>query len=452
MPQPAPARTGPAGSRTQSVYILDGGAPSPGLGPGGRVLYAPGAQAVQGMQSMQGGQSVSVLTPAGAPVGAPVAPYPQAYAQAYPQVYPLVYPQARAQVYAQAAPSVHAQPQPVWLQSVPATPATPVTPAAQAEQPPLAQDVAGAVHGGRQTAGKDPEKSGKSKKAKGSKEAKGAKGAKAGKSSEASGSSKRSKPSKSSRRGAAGIALEEPRSLATPSFSAMAAADNLRTPGTHPPSRSDGRVRRIRLDPPQSSMVGIWPLTISSVICAVELCVAFLDVIMDAVRHSSSESMSQLATTGMLSPLVINWHITWGIPFAFALSFLENTLRWALRRKRCNLFGSLNGLIFAVFLLACLYTWLWANEYQAMALICKWILIPFGLRITPEEMAAVAYTPEIKYYVDLVTCWSFPAQCVLVFVDCLISMCRKGRAQPVFIYVKVNEEGKIMTKLDAKSL
>jgi len=199
-------------------------------------------------------------------------------------------------------------------------------------------------------------------------------------------------------------------------------------------------------------MVGPWPLIISALICAVELCVAFLDLILAVIANAKSSSVSNLISTGMLSPLVINWHITWGIPFAFTLSFIENTLRWSLNRRKCNLFGSLNGVVVTIFLLASLYTWLWANDYHVMSLICKWFLIPFNIRIAPEEMAAIAYTDIIKYYIDLIVCWSFPIQCVLVFIDSLLSMCRKGKARPVFVYVKVNDAGKILTKLDAKSV
>ena len=49
-------------------------------------------------------------------------------------------------------------------------------------------------------------------------------------------------------------------------------------------------------------------------------------------------------------------------------------MRWLKNRKSCNLFGVLNGIICTIFLLSCIYTWMWMYDAAGMTFICKYIL------------------------------------------------------------------------------
>ena len=76
--------------------------------------------------------------------------------------------------------------------------------------------------------------------------------------------------------------------------------------------------------------------------------------------------------------------MTWGMVMSITLSFIENSLRWLLFRKSCNLFGTINGLLSMVFLLVCLYTWMWANDGAGIIFICKYVLLSVGVRSSPD--------------------------------------------------------------------
>jgi len=201
-------------------------------------------------------------------------------------------------------------------------------------------------------------------------------------------------------------------------------------------------------------VVGAWPLIIAIVLAGVEIAISFLDIIMQSAGASkgSSDSLQQLLSKGLLSPLVINWHMTWCIPFSFTLSFIENTLRWSLNRRKCNLFGSINALVATVFLLAVLYNWMWANNGELMLQFCKYFLIPFGLKMGQEQLREYIYTDQVKYICDLLVCWGYPAQCVVVLVDAIICMCRRGRERIMYLLVRKDASDRISAKVDPRCL
>ena len=51
---------------------------------------------------------------------------------------------------------------------------------------------------------------------------------------------------------------------------------------------------------------------------------------------------------------------------------------------------------------------------------------------------------------DIIMSWVFPAQCIWVSIDCIISMCRKPK-RVALMHVKV-DNGKITCKLDKNEL
>lgn len=59
---------------------------------------------------------------------------------------------------------------------------------------------------------------------------------------------------------------------------------------------------------------------------------------------------------------------------SLALSFVEDSMRWLKNRKQCNVFGVLNGIVCAAFIISCLYTWLWLYDAAGVNFICKYIL------------------------------------------------------------------------------
>ena len=73
------------------------------------------------------------------------------------------------------------------------------------------------------------------------------------------------------------------------------------------------------------------------------------------------------------------------------------------------------------------------------------------MRISPEKIKAIAYTTTIKMYIDIALSWLFPLQCVVVLVDCIISMCCKPHPRTVTLRVKT-ENGRILCKVDPEGL
>lgn len=76
----------------------------------------------------------------------------------------------------------------------------------------------------------------------------------------------------------------------------------------------------------------------------------------------------------MLSDAAISFHLTWGLILSLTLSFIEDSINWLKHRKACNLFGVLNGIICTLFVISCIYTWLWLYDATGMTFICKYIL------------------------------------------------------------------------------
>lgn len=218
--------------------------------------------------------------------------------------------------------------------------------------------------------------------------------------------------------------------------------------------KSSSGIRRVAISVPQMGVVGAWPLIIAIVLAGLELAIAFLDIILQASSSggAESEALSRLLSRGLLSPIVINWHMTWCIPFSFTLSFVENTLRWTLNRRKCNFFGSINALVAAVFLIAILYSWLWANNGELMLQFCKYFLIPFGLKMGQEQLREYIYTDQVKYIFDVLVCWGYPLQCVVVLVDAILCMCRRGRERVMYLLVRKDASDRISAKVDPRLL
>lgn len=211
--------------------------------------------------------------------------------------------------------------------------------------------------------------------------------------------------------------------------------------------------KKIAIAIPSAHPVGLAPLIVAAIITGIEFCAAFLDIILQSTSGTKdSASLNTFLTRGLLSATAINFNMTWCIPCNLALSFIENSFKWQLNRKKCNLFGSLNLIVAADFLIAVIFTWLWANNAALMTDVVKYLLIPFGLKYSAQQLKTMIYTPTVKYAFDLQICWAFPLQCVIVLIDTIIAMCLKGRARVLHILVLTTPDGRIHAKIDPHSL
>ena len=176
-------------------------------------------------------------------------------------------------------------------------------------------------------------------------------------------------------------------------------------------------------------MIGFTPLIVAIVISGVDISFVFLDNIISAVKSKNASVL--IGEKGVLSPTAYAFQLSWGVVITICLNFIENTLKWSLNRKKYNLFGTLNAAISTVFVMAIAYTMLWANDGAGITFICKSFLVYLKIKDTPDMLKAKIYSPQIKYYIDLAICWVLPIQCVLVMVDSILCMCRKGTEQEI---------------------
>ena len=207
----------------------------------------------------------------------------------------------------------------------------------------------------------------------------------------------------------------------------------------------------VQISVPVRGMVGVFPLIVAIFVAGIELLVAFIDIIVSAADGADAGSASLQETKGVLSPSVLQFHMTWGLVLTATLSFVENSMKWLLNRKKCNLFGSLNAVVCTLFVLVCLYTWLWANDAAGITFICKYFLVSVSVRVSPEQIRLKAYSDAVKWWFDLGLSWLFPLQCAIVLVDCILSMCRKSKPRKIGLKVK-REHGRILCKVDQNDL
>lgn len=207
----------------------------------------------------------------------------------------------------------------------------------------------------------------------------------------------------------------------------------------------------VKIQVPTKKMVGVFPLIVAFVVIGIELLVAFIDIIVNATKGSQDDTQSLSATKGVLSASVLQFHMTWGLVLTATLSFIENSKRWMLNRKMCNLFGSLNAVVCTLFVLVCLYTWLWANDAAGITFICKYFLLSVNVRVSPEQIRLKAYNDSVKWWFDFGLSWLFPLQCVIVLVDCILSMCCKAKPRVIGLKVK-REHGRILCKVDQNDI
>ena len=80
-----------------------------------------------------------------------------------------------------------------------------------------------------------------------------------------------------------------------------------------------------------------------------------------------------------------------------------------------------------------------------------------GVRIGSAQIRAVAYTEDIKFGCDLVLSWMLPIQCLIVLVDCILSICKKRQPRTIPLKVRTTFDNKkqkevIEVKVDLKRL
>lgn len=140
----------------------------------------------------------------------------------------------------------------------------------------------------------------------------------------------------------------------------------------------------IQLELPRKRMMTLFPIIVALSIIGLEIFVAFLDLILMAVNKDNEVGNYFTYSKGVLSASVIQFHLTWGLILTLALQFVENSLKWILNRKACNLFGSLSGVFCGLFIAFCIYSWLWANDAAGITFICKYFLLSAGIRTSPD--------------------------------------------------------------------
>lgn len=216
-----------------------------------------------------------------------------------------------------------------------------------------------------------------------------------------------------------------------------------------------GKPRLQMVELPKKKHQVLIPFVVTIVVSTIDILAAFIDLI---VKNSTTVAVLS-ESKGVLSASVIQFHMTWGIMLSITLSFVENSLRWTLNRRGCSVFGVLNAIVCALFMLCCIYTWLWANDAAGMVFICKYLLQSVNVRKSPEQIRQISYTGSIKLAIDLGVCWLLPLQCVLVLVDSCTAFCAKPkkswlgvdtmvRGDHVFVSVDKDEMYTILTQKD----
>ena len=199
------------------------------------------------------------------------------------------------------------------------------------------------------------------------------------------------------------------------------------------------------------------PFVVTVIVSAIDILAAFIDLI---IKNSTTVAVLS-ESKGVLSASVIQFHMTWGIMLSITLSFVENSLKWTLNRRGCSAFAFFNGLVCFLFVLCCIYTWLWANDAAGMVFICKYFLQSVNVRKSPEQIREISYTGDIKLAIDLGVCWLLPLQCVIVLVDTCTAICAKPkkswigvdtmvRGDHVFVSVDKEEMYTILTQKNKK--
>lgn len=210
--------------------------------------------------------------------------------------------------------------------------------------------------------------------------------------------------------------------------------------------------QRIAVAIPPGARAGLLPFIVTCVLVGIEVAVAFIDLIIQAVSGEKGSKAMSLLKKGLLSAAVINFHMTWCIPFSLTLTYVVSSLSWSMGRKKFSLFPILNTIACALFLCAAIYSWMWANDAEIMLQICKNLLIPLGLKKSPEQLRLSIYTPQIKLIVDIVVSWGYPVQCIIVLTDAFLAICRRGSDRIIHLLVRVDKNDKIHVKMDPYDL
>ncbi|EET02089.1 Putative membrane spanning protein [Giardia duodenalis] len=210
--------------------------------------------------------------------------------------------------------------------------------------------------------------------------------------------------------------------------------------------------QRVAVAVPPGTRAGLWPFIVTCVLVGIEVAVAFIDLIVQAAGGAKNTKAMNLLKKGLLSAAVINFHMTWCIPFSLTLTYIVSSLSWSMGRKKCSLFPILNGIACFLFLGAAIYSWMWANDAEIMLQICKNLLIPLGLKKSPEQLRLTIYTTQIKTLVDIMVSWAYPAQCAIVLTDAFLAICRRGTDRIIHLLVRVDKYDKIHVKMDPYDL
>lgn len=187
------------------------------------------------------------------------------------------------------------------------------------------------------------------------------------------------------------------------------------------------------VDLPQKKHQVLIPFVVTVIVSAIDILAAFIDLI---IKNSTTVAVLS-ESKGVLSASVIQFHMTWGIMLSITLSFVENSLRWTLNRRGCSAFAVFNGIICFLFMVCCIYTWLWANDAAGMTFICKYLLQSVNVRKSPEQIRQISYTGNIKLAIDLGVCWLLPLQCVIVLIDSFTAFCAKPKRSEIGINTMV---------------
>lgn len=210
--------------------------------------------------------------------------------------------------------------------------------------------------------------------------------------------------------------------------------------------------QRIAVAIPPGARAGLLPFIVTCVLVGIEVAVAFIDLIIQAAHGTQDSKAMNLLKKGLLSAAVINFHMTWCIPFSLTLTYIVSSLSWSMGRKKLSLFPILNSITCFLFLGAAVYSWMWANDAEIMLQICKNLLIPLGLKKSPEQLRLTIYTPQIKLIVDIIVSWGYPVQCIIVLTDAFLAICRRSSDRIIHLLVRVDKNNKIHVKMDPYDL
>ncbi|KAH0574501.1 Transmembrane domain-containing protein [Spironucleus salmonicida] len=191
---------------------------------------------------------------------------------------------------------------------------------------------------------------------------------------------------------------------------------------------------------PQKHIVGFVPFITILVLAVIEVFITFAAVI------------ANKNFTMILPPSGIYFHMTWGVIFSLTVAFVENSLKWLLNRKYINLFGTISQSICAIFLICCIYNWLWINNATGIVFISKNFLSAANIRVSPEQLKRYMYTDSGKKILEVIITWAFPIQLVIVLVDTILSAFRKGKKRQVGILLKTDDYGNTYCQLDTTYL